>query len=251
MVIYGIENLINGKLYIGATKRNLSKRKYEHKLRLRTNKHKNSYLQNSWRKYGESEFRFFILEDGFTSLQELNDAENFWITILGTHFKNIGYNLVRDDGGSKIFSKDTIEKISKNNAKYWKGKTLSEDHKRNAVNNRDYKNGEEHSHYGLKYNDEWRNNISKGRKGKCVGKENPFYGKDHSKEVLNRLSKANSTPVNQYDKNGNFIKEWDSIKSAEKKLKVFNITKVCKGRQKTAGGFIWKYKIKTIWNRPD
>ena len=51
--------------------------------------------------------------------------------------------------------------------------------------------------------------------------------------------------VLQYDLNGNFIKEWDSIKEAAYYLNIKyhnSITNCCGGRSKTAGGFIWKYK---------
>lgn len=38
---------------------------------------------------------------------------------------------------------------------------------------------------------ESRQNISKGRVGKLIGKDNPFYGKTHSEEVLKKIIKAN------------------------------------------------------------
>lgn len=46
----------------------------------------------------------------------------------------------------------------------------------------------------------------------------------------------------QYDLEGNFIKEWKSIKEATKNLKCSNITNVLKGRYKQDNGFIWRYK---------
>ena len=62
------------------------------------------------------------------------------------------------------------------------------------------------------------------------------YGKEHPA----------SKPIIQYDKDGNFIKEWDSITEAAKELGVNggNITLVCQEKlhHKTAYGFIWKYK---------
>lgn len=62
------------------------------------------------------------------------------------------------------------------------------------------------------------------------------YGKEHPA----------SKPIIQYDKDGNFIKEWDSIIEAARELGVngCNITGVCqeKPHHKTAYGFIWKYK---------
>ena len=43
---------------------------------------------------------------------------------------------------------------------------------------------------------------------------------------------------------GEFIKEWDSISSASKELKIGSncITTCCKGKYKSSGGYIWKYK---------
>ena len=49
--------------------------------------------------------------------------------------------------------------------------------------------------------------------------------------------------VLQYDKAGNLIKEWGSMTDAANyyNLKHSNIYNCCKGKQKTAGGYIWKY----------
>ena len=51
-------------------------------------------------------------------------------------------------------------------------------------------------------------------------------------------------PILQYDLEGNFIKEWPGVIDAERELGIFSgsISTVCKGKQKTAGKFIWKYK---------
>jgi predicted DNA-binding protein YlxM (UPF0122 family) len=50
--------------------------------------------------------------------------------------------------------------------------------------------------------------------------------------------------VLQYDKDMNFIREWDSISMVTKKLGIGgnSITSCCKGKYKSAGGYIWKYK---------
>lgn len=54
-----------------------------------------------------------------------------------------------------------------------------------------------------------------------------------------------SKHIFQFEKNGNFIKEWDSIIEATNSLNICacNITDCAKGNRKTAGGFIWKYTI--------
>lgn len=51
-----------------------------------------------------------------------------------------------------------------------------------------------------------------------------------------------SKVVYQYDLLGNFIKKWDCISDVQRCLNIIvtHITACCNGRQKTAGGYIWK-----------
>ena len=51
-------------------------------------------------------------------------------------------------------------------------------------------------------------------------------------------------PVVQYDLQGNFIKEWESLQHAALSLgkRNSNICECCKGKIKTAYGYIWKHK---------
>ena len=48
----------------------------------------------------------------------------------------------------------------------------------------------------------------------------------------------------QYDLKGNFIKEYPSIREAQRQTGIIAIDKVCKGIQNRsqAGGYKWKYK---------
>ena len=50
-------------------------------------------------------------------------------------------------------------------------------------------------------------------------------------------------PVNQYDLKGNLIKKWKGSKYAMVELGIWNanIVNCCKGKRKSAGGYIWKY----------
>lgn len=70
-------------------------------------------------------------------------------------------------------------------------------------------------------------------------KENEDFPK-HIEPYINSKLKS----VLQYDKYNNFIKEWNSIKEASSCLKIrhSHITDCCKGKLKTCGGYIWKYK---------
>ena len=53
--------------------------------------------------------------------------------------------------------------------------------------------------------------------------------------------------VLQYDLDGNFIKEWNSIAEAESTLNLTtSISNVCRGELNTAGGFQWIYKTDDI-----
>lgn len=58
--------------------------------------------------------------------------------------------------------------------------------------------------------------------------------------VLNKFS----IPINQYDLDGNLIKEWYCINDISRELGISHglITATCQGKQKTSHGFIWKYK---------
>lgn len=50
---------------------------------------------------------------------------------------------------------------------------------------------------------------------------------------------ANAKSVLQFDQDGNFIKEWPSAAAAKRALRIENITVVCNGNRRYAGGYIW------------
>jgi hypothetical protein len=68
---------------------------------------------------------------------------------------------------------------------------------------------------------------------------NPNY-----KASKEKLSKKLSKPIDQFDLQGNFIKTWSSAIQAEKELNYSpgGISACCRGKQKKAFGFIWKFK---------
>lgn len=69
---------------------------------------------------------------------------------------------------------------------------------------------------------------------------------DESKEKISMAYKDRTfkRPILQFDTNGNYIKEWEYIKQVTDTLGIAgsNITRCCRGKQKTAGGYVWKYK---------
>lgn len=62
----------------------------------------------------------------------------------------------------------------------------------------------------------------------------------HHKQLMIK----NSKQINQYTLAGEFVKTWGSIHEIENKLglQATNICKCCKGKIKSLGGFVWKYK---------
>lgn len=64
------------------------------------------------------------------------------------------------------------------------------------------------------------------------------------KENTFRMNKARIKPILQYDLEGNFIKEWESISEASKfyNTNKGNISNNAIGRCKSSGNYIWRYK---------
>ena len=87
--------------------------------------------------------------------------------------------------------------------------------------------------------------ISKAHKGKLFTEEHKAKIKAKRGHLLGRKNTWQIKSVLQYDKQGNFIKEWESQAVAQSyfnKPKSDGIGAVCRGDQKTAYGFIWKFK---------
>ena len=68
-------------------------------------------------------------------------------------------------------------------------------------------------------------------------------GKHLSKESKDKIGEANSKPVLQYTKDGEFIKEWIGAREAGRVIGINNshIIQCCKGKRKSVGGFVWTY----------
>lgn len=77
MVVYKITNSLNGKVYIGATKRSLAERWSEHK-RGGENPNAKHKLYKDMYKYGEENFSICVLEECDT-LEELYEKEAYYI----------------------------------------------------------------------------------------------------------------------------------------------------------------------------
>lgn len=109
--IYTITNLNTNKYYIGSTV-DFKKRKKQHLWHLRTNKHINNHLQNSYNKHGEEFFEFKIIAE----VDNIKESEQEFLDNLDfTKSYNISPNSVGGDiikTFSKKRQKDIYKKIS-------------------------------------------------------------------------------------------------------------------------------------------
>jgi len=58
------------------------------------------------------------------------------------------------------------------------------------------------------------------------------------------IGKKNGKPIRQFSKHDELIMEFDGARQASRKLNIAHqsITACCKGRKRSAGGFIWRYR---------
>lgn len=101
---------------------------------------------------------------------------------------------------------------------------------------------------GYTHTEEYKKEMSEKRKNKCTRKERKL-SEETKLKISNKLKEREinwGRAVLQYDKQGNFIKEWSSLKEAKKITGARSIFEVASGYKnqiyKTSGGFIWKYK---------
>ena len=78
---------------------------------------------------------------------------------------------------------------------------------------------------------------------------NPVTTNRMSTAKKNQEKGNHQTPIIQYDLNGNFIKQYPTIKEASMETGTYkkSISSCASGRYKTAGGFKWKYYDKETY----
>ena len=173
-----------------------------------------SPIHKAMAKYGEDNFTLEIIDFADT-YDELKEKEKFYIKKFNSMDRSVGYNLTEGGDGTfgRLHSEETKEKIRQ--------KAL-----------------------GRKASEEAKKRMSESRKGKCS---------DKMRAHLQEISKANCKKVYQYDKNLNFIAEYNSITEAVKNTGICKdtITNQLKNPPKNLNDwrikFIWKdYKIENV-----
>lgn len=215
--IYKIENLINGKIYIGQSIE-IEKRWKKHLAA-----QDDFLIHKAIRKYGKNNFNFTILEE--CDIKDLDEKECYWIKFYDTIIPN-GYNMVT--GGSNGAGLAKGLKVIQYSLE---GEFIAE-----------YESAQQASNItGI---DHWSICACCRREYKHSGGFQWRYFFD--KEEIKPLSIRTNFTVLQLDKfSDEIIAEFPSIAEATRVTGIASptICNVCKGKGKTAGGFKWKYKI--------
>jgi group I intron endonuclease len=237
--IYKITNPKN-KVYIGQST-NIENR---WKMYKRKSCIKQPKLYNSLKKYGIKNHQFEIIEE--CNLEHLNEREIYWGLKYDVLNKN-GLNLKLGDAKG-LCSKETKEKMKiAATGKKWSNETkikFNISKTNHPMYNNDWKNKIREANKGRKIL--WADKISNSLKGK-IGN---FIGRFHSSKTKQNMSEYRKKYYNnnhkkiqilQYNLEGKFIQEWNSIAEAKKEHKG-DISACIRGKQKTANGYIWKIK---------
>lgn len=146
---------INNKFYIGSAI-DINRRLKDHRELLRKNIHPNPYLQNTWNKYGEKNFRFEIMET-VHDINQLLTREKWWIDTTDCCNRKVGFNISLNPLAPMRGRKHS-EKTKQKMRLARKGKVMSEEH-RNKMKLIGL------AQRGRKFSKERRENISRGHMG--------------------------------------------------------------------------------------
>ena len=192
---------MNGKIYIGKTERSIQERWQEHCRDYLKRSHEKRPLYSAMKKYGIEHFHAELLEE----TDNPEEREVFWIEQKRS-FKN-GYNATLGGDGKRYLDYDLIIATYK----------------------------------------EVQSQAETARIIGCFDDTVRFVLQQNNIPTLSseevNIAK-NGLVINQYDLQNNYIQSFPSANAAANSLKkkgVSHITDVCKGKRKTAYGFIWRF----------
>lgn len=84
---------------------------------------------------------------------------------------------------------------------------------------------------------EYNNNY--GTRNKKLSQS--LKGHSISEQTKQKISQLKNKSVLQFTKDGEFVREWKSVKEAEETLGIYQISRCARCERKTAGGFKWSY----------
>lgn len=226
----------NGPFYIGKTKNSLKKREKQHQKRLKDN------------------CEIFKLD--LVNENEWKFWEQYYIDL----FKSWNFNLKNKNkggGGPSSHTENTRQKMSNTSrpgtSQKLKGIKRPDVSKR--FKGQYFKPETIQKIIDKKTNHPCYSDPARGEKIKNSNQIHYQDGSDRNIKIQQKLTGREITwsdkfkiPILQYDKQGNFIKEWESATD----IGIFlnkqpsALTECCLGKRKSAYGFIWKYKLNLL-----
>jgi group I intron endonuclease len=221
MVVYLTINLVNGKKYIGQDSNNNPKYLGS-----------GTDLKKAIKKYGRDNFKKIILEN-IEDISKLNEKEEFWIKKFKADKSSEFYNISEKGMGFPKGLKSIAQSKSK-----WKP-IHQYDLQGNFI--KEWPNSKSATEY-YKFPSGTISNVLRGKYKSGGGFIWIFKGKQL---CLPNIPRPNHCiEIHQYDLQGNFIKEWPSVKEICNYLKYnkSNLSKHINGKTKQYKGYIWKPK---------
>jgi group I intron endonuclease len=229
--IYRIDNLENGKFYIGQTIQTLRRRWNDH-VSDTNNLSDEMVIHLAMRKYGTDAFTMEAIhtiecETKEELKKQLNELEIQTIEQLKPDYNvakgglgHTGVTIPRFGSDNHFYGKRHTEEAKKRISEASKGRCL-----------------------GIKLPEETKRKISEGKKGdKHPVNRDPEFRLRVIQHARN-LIESNKKRVSQFTTDDIFVREFESVKAAAESINVspVSVTICLKGRSKTSGGFKWKY----------
>jgi len=261
-IVYKHTNKTNGKCYIGITGRANPKRRWCGG----AGYSKNEYFYAAIKKYGWDGFEHSILAEGL-SLEDAYEMEKQLIQEYDSANRLYGYNLDLGGNGSGSRSEATRKKNSESRIRLYQETDLRQ--KISAGGKRRFEKKEEHEK--LSRSAKLRNQDPAKYANICEGNRNRWMKESEHEKVRNLLNeyyrdnpqrkeqiseerrryfsehpeKKKTRAVEQLTTDGVYVKTWANMTEAGKAFGTSsqNISAVCSGRRKTAGGYVWRYAI--------
>ena len=215
--IYCIENLENGKKYIGQTKGELNKR---------FNVHLHSdgcrKISNALKKYGRYCFAVDVLWEAEVYTQEELDTQEIEFIKEHDALHPNGYNLVAGGGGSLSPTDETRSLISTKVKEAWKnnGANWREERRKRGVSVETREKMAENGRQRAKDNPEFMKKLHEAKKNAGIREETrkklSEANRKRSAEFNKEIAKKNRKKIYCFDIRGQLVKVYDALTDLDK-----------------------------------
>jgi group I intron endonuclease len=233
--VYKITCTIDGRLYIGSSMC-MSARWKEHRYHLGLGIHKSRHLQRAWNKYGADAFTFEVLQyEGDRDAREVLE-QRFLDTLLPFGAK--GFNSAREVGTTRGIKPTDEQRRRKAEARRGCRHTAATKELLRLG-----KLGELNPQFGKPLSDKQRAALVRR------GEDHPWFGRQHSAETCEKLSKQRRWPIWQIAPDGTPVKLWPGAVQAAEAIGLKcpeSIYRACTEAHRKAAGFHWRYDRNVI-----